>query len=104
MVPMWTVPIALVSGNCVICKPSEKVPLTMNLAATLFEKAGVPPGVFQIIQGGVDSVNSLCDNPDVRALSFVGSSGVAEIVAKRCSANNKRVLALGGAKVSDYAC
>ena len=98
MVPMWTVPIALAAGNCVILKPSEKVPLTMNKTAKLMAEAGVPPGVFQIIHGTKDAVNGLCDAPGLRAVTFVGSSLVAELVAKRCRANGKRVLAMGGAK------
>ncbi|RYG65564.1 aldehyde dehydrogenase family protein [archaeon] len=98
MVPMWTIPIALTVGNCVILKPSEKVPCTMQRMAELFQQAGVPPGVFQIVHGAVDVVNALCDHPDISAVTFVGSSKVAELVAHRCHAINKRVLALGGAK------
>lgn len=98
MVPFWTIPIALACGNVVILKPSEKVPLTFNLIVKLFEKAGFPEGVFQIINGQVDAVNAICDNPGVQAVTFVGSSKVAEIVSKRCRNLNKRVLALGGAK------
>ena len=98
MVPMWTVPIALAAGNCVILKPSEKVPLTMQITAHLMKAAGIPDGVFQIVHGDVVAVQSICDHPDIVAVSFVGSSKVAEIVSKRCRALNKRVLALGGAK------
>jgi len=98
MVPMWTVPIALAAGNCVILKPSEKVPGAATVMARLFAEAGLPKGVFQIVNGQADVVNALCDHPDIAAVTFVGSSKVAEIVAKRCRAINKRVLALGGAK------
>lgn len=98
MVPMWTIPIALTVGNAVICKPSEKCPMTMNFIASLLKEAGVPDGVFQLVNGQVDTVNAICDNPDVAAVTFVGSSRVAEIVAKRCHCLNKKVLALGGAK------
>mmetsp|Transcript_8876 Transcript_8876/g.14079 ORF Transcript_8876/g.14079 Transcript_8876/m.14079 type:complete len:491 (-) Transcript_8876:424-1896(-) len=98
MVPLWTTPIALTMGNCVILKPSEKCPLTMSRVAELITEAGVPPGVFQIVQGAVDVVTGFCDHPDIAAVSFVGSSKVAEIVAKRCHGLNKKVLALGGAK------
>jgi len=98
MVPMWTIPISLTVGNCVILKPSEKVPLTMQRISELMTEAGVPPGVFQIVHGAVDVVNRMSDHPDIAAVSFVGSSKVADIVATRCHANNKRVLALGGAK------
>ncbi|CEG39717.1 methylmalonate-semialdehyde dehydrogenase [Plasmopara halstedii] len=85
-------------GNCVILKPSEKVPLTMTRVAELLHQAGVPKGVFQIINGSVEAVNSLCDHPKVVAVTFVGSSNVAQLVARRCRALDKRVLALGGAK------
>lgn len=98
MVPMWTIPIALTMGNCVILKPSEKVPFTMARVAELLLEAGVPKGVFQIVNGTVDPVTSLCDHPGVAAVTFVGSSRVAQIVSRRCRALDKRVLALGGAK------
>jgi malonate-semialdehyde dehydrogenase (acetylating)/methylmalonate-semialdehyde dehydrogenase len=98
MVPLWTTPIALGAGNCVILKPSEKVPMTMHRIVKLWARAGGPPGVLQVVNGTVPVVESLCDHPDVAAVTFVGSSRVAEIVAQRCRAINKRVLALGGAK------
>lgn len=98
MVPMWTVPIALVAGNCVILKPSEKVPMCMARVAALMREAGVPDGVFQMVQGTAEAAAALADHPGVRALTFVGSSPVAELLAQRCRARNKRVLALGGAK------
>lgn len=98
MVPMWTVPIALVMGNVVILKPSEKVPLTMNKCAALFAEAGFPDGVFNMVHGTKDCVTALIDSPEVKAVTFVGSSPVARIVADRCRSLNKRVTALGGAK------
>jgi malonate-semialdehyde dehydrogenase (acetylating)/methylmalonate-semialdehyde dehydrogenase len=98
MVPMWTMPIALTCGNCVILKPSEKVPLTMNRIAVLAKEAGVPDGVFQMVHGTIDAVNGLIDNEDVAAVTFVGSSRVAELVSKRARNLNKRCIALGGAK------
>ena len=98
MVPMWTVPIALVMGNTVILKPSEKVPLTMQRVASLFEEAGFPTGVFNMVQGTRDSVESIIDHPSVKAVTFVGSSPVAKIVSNRCRALDKRCTALGGAK------
>jgi len=98
MVPMWTVPIALTMGNCVILKPSEKVPHTMARVAALLKQAGVPRGVFQMVQGTKDVVEALCDHPSVRALTFVGSSPVAQLVAERCHKHHKKVVALGGAK------
>lgn len=98
MVPMWTVPIALVMGNTVILKPSEKVPLTMHRVAALFEEAGFPPGVFNMVQGTRESVEAIIDHPSVKAVTFVGSSPVAKIVSNRCRALDKRCTALGGAK------
>jgi methylmalonic acid semialdehyde dehydrogenase len=98
MVPMWTMPIALACGNCVILKPSEKVPMTMAFIMDLFVKAGFPSGVVQIVNGTAPTVLAICDHPGIPAVSFVGSSKVAEIVAHRSRLNNKRVLALGGAK------
>jgi malonate-semialdehyde dehydrogenase (acetylating)/methylmalonate-semialdehyde dehydrogenase len=98
MVPMWTMPIALVMGNTFILKPSEKVPLTMNKVADLIEKAGFPPGVFNMVNGSKDAVQALIANPVVKAVTFVGSSPVAQIVSTQCGALNKRCTALGGAK------
>eukprot|EP01006_Ploeotia_vitrea_P054859 TRINITY_DN67928_c5_g13_i1.p1 TRINITY_DN67928_c5_g13~~TRINITY_DN67928_c5_g13_i1.p1 ORF type:complete len:535 (-),score=320.45 TRINITY_DN67928_c5_g13_i1:136-1740(-) len=98
MVPMWTCPIAVATGNCMIIKPSEKVPLTMNRMIQLMHEAGVPPGVVQIVNGTAAAVNALIDHKDVNGVTFVGSTRVAEIVAKRARNINKRVLALGGAK------
>jgi malonate-semialdehyde dehydrogenase (acetylating) / methylmalonate-semialdehyde dehydrogenase len=98
MVPMWTLPISLVMGNCVILKPSEKVPMAMQRCSELLTEAGLPAGVFQIVHGAVDIVNAICEHPDISAVSFVGSSKVAEIVYNKCNALNKRVLCLGGAK------
>lgn len=100
MVPMWTVPIALVMGNTMVLKPSEKVPLTMQYAADLFKQAGVPDGVFNMVQGTRACAEALIDHDDVRAVTFVGSSPIAKIVAQRCRAlpEPKRCTALGGAK------
>jgi len=100
MVPMWTVPIALVMGNTVVLKPSEKVPLTMHYAADLFKQAGLPDGVFNMVQGTRTCVEALVDHEDVAAVTFVGSSPVAKIVSKRCRSlpEPKRCTALGGAK------
>jgi acyl-CoA reductase-like NAD-dependent aldehyde dehydrogenase len=92
------VPIALAAGNTMILKPSEKVPLTMSRVAQIFQDCGLPAGVFQIVNGTRDAVEGLIDHPDVKAVTFVGSTPVAEIVAKRSRALNKRCLALGGAK------
>jgi malonate-semialdehyde dehydrogenase (acetylating)/methylmalonate-semialdehyde dehydrogenase len=98
MAMSWTVPIAITMGNCMIAKPSEKTPMTSFFLADLMKQAGYPDGVFQIVNGAVDVVNGLCDHPGINALTFVGSSKVAELVYRRCTTLNKRVLALGGAK------
>merc|ERR1712076_11427 len=97
MVPMWTVPIALGCGNAVILKPSEKVPLTMNFVAGLIKQAGIPDGVFQIVNGGRETVEALTDHPEIKALSFVGSSAIAKLVSQRAILSGKRALCLGGA-------
>ena len=98
MVPHWTLPIALVSGNTIVLKPSEKVPLTMDRVARLFELAGFPRGVVNLVNGTRDAVTGLVDHPLVRAVTFVGSSAVAKSVSDRCRALDKRCTALGGAK------
>lgn len=98
MVPMWTIPITLTLGNAYIWKPSEKTPLTsMKLAAALKE-AGLPEGLFQVLQGGRETVEAIIDHKDVKAVGFVGSTAVAKAVYERGTAKGKRVLALGGAK------
>lgn len=98
MVPNWTIPNALALGNCMIIKPSEKVPLTLGKIAVLLKEAGLPDGVFNIVNGDSEIVNAICDHPDIEAVSFVGSTKVAKLVYQRGTANLKRVLALGGAK------
>jgi len=98
MVPMWTLPIALVMGNTVILKPSEKVPLTTHRVASLVQQAGFPDGVFNMIQGSKEAVEAIIAHADVKAVTFVGSSPVASIVASSCRTLNKRCTALGGAK------
>lgn len=98
MVPMWTIPIALVTGNSYLWKPSEKTPLTSRWIAELLKQAGLPDGVFQVIQGGKETVEALIDHPLVSAIGFVGSSPVAKAIYRRGTHLGKRVLALGGAK------
>lgn len=98
MVPNWTIPNALALGNCMILKPSELVPLSAGRIAELLKEAGLPDGVLNIVHGGKDTVDAICDHPDIEAISFVGSTKVAKIVYRRGTANLKRVLALGGAK------
>lgn len=98
MVPNWTIPNAIALGNCMIIKPSEKVPLSCGRLAQLLKEAGLPDGVFNIVHGDVEIVQALCDHPGIEAVSFVGSTKVAKIVYQRATSNFKRCLALGGAK------
>jgi malonate-semialdehyde dehydrogenase (acetylating) / methylmalonate-semialdehyde dehydrogenase len=98
MVPNWTLPNAIALGNCMIMKPSEKVPLSTGRLAELLKEAGLPDGVFNVVHGDVEIVNAICDHPGIEAVSFVGSTKVAKIVYKRATGNYKRCLALGGAK------
>ncbi len=98
MVPNWTIPNALVLGNCMVLKPSELVPLSANRIADLLAEAGLPPGVLNVVHGGIEAVEAICDHPGISAVSFVGSTRVAKIVYRRGAGNLKRVLALGGAK------
>jgi len=98
MVANWTIPNAIALGNCMILKPSEQVPLSAGRIAELLREAGLPDGVLNVVHGGVESVEAICDHPGIEAISFVGSTKVAKIVYRRGSHNFKRVLALGGAK------
>src|SRR5882672_7175054 len=98
MVPNWTLPNAIALGNCMIIKPSEKVPLCCGRLAELLKEAGLPDGVFNIVHGDVEIVEAICDHPGIEAVSFVGSTKVAKIVYQRSTSNYKRCLALGGAK------
>jgi malonate-semialdehyde dehydrogenase (acetylating)/methylmalonate-semialdehyde dehydrogenase len=98
MVPHWTIPNALALGNCMILKPSELVPLSAARIAKLLAEAGLPDGVFQVVNGGREIVEAICDHPDIAAVSFVGSTRVAKLVYRRATSNLKRCLALGGAK------
>ncbi|MFT3910183.1 MAG: CoA-acylating methylmalonate-semialdehyde dehydrogenase [Ferruginibacter sp.] len=98
MVPNWTLPNAIALGNCMIMKPSEKVPLSCMRLAELLKEAGLPDGVFNVVHGDVEIVEAICDHPDIEAVSFVGSTKVAKIVYQRATSNYKRCLALGGAK------
>lgn len=98
MVPNWTIPNAIALGNCMIIKPSEKVPLCCGRLAELLKEAGLPDGVLNIVHGDSEIVNAICDHPQIEAVSFVGSTKVAKIVYQRATSNYKRALALGGAK------
>jgi len=98
MVPNWTIPNALVLGNTMIMKPSEIVPLSSMRLAELLKEAGLPDGVFNLVNGGKEVVEAICDHPGIKAVSFVGSTKVAKIVYKRATSTLKRCVALGGAK------
>ena len=98
MVPMWMFPIAIVCGNTFILKPSEKVPLSAMRLGELLLEADCPPGVFNLIHGGRECVDALLDHPDVAAVSFVGSTAVAQSIYERATRAGKRVQAAGGAK------
>jgi malonate-semialdehyde dehydrogenase (acetylating)/methylmalonate-semialdehyde dehydrogenase len=98
MVPHWTIPNALVLGNTMVLKPSEQVPLSAVKIAELLQEAGLPPGVLNIVNGGRDIVEAICDHPAIQAVSFVGSTKIAKLVYVRATSNLKRCVALGGAK------
>jgi malonate-semialdehyde dehydrogenase (acetylating)/methylmalonate-semialdehyde dehydrogenase len=98
MVPMWFFPIAIAAGNTVILKPSEKDPSAALWMAKLWTEAGLPAGVFNVLQGDKESVDGLINSDDVAAISFVGSTPIAQYIYENCAKNGKRVQALGGAK------
>jgi malonate-semialdehyde dehydrogenase (acetylating)/methylmalonate-semialdehyde dehydrogenase len=98
MVPMWMHPVAIACGNAFVLKPSERDPSPSLLVAELWQRAGLPDGVFNVVQGGKDVVDALLDHPGVAAVSFVGSTPIARYVHERGTAAGKRVQALGGAK------
>jgi malonate-semialdehyde dehydrogenase (acetylating)/methylmalonate-semialdehyde dehydrogenase len=98
MVPMWMFPIAIACGNAFVLKPSEKDPSASNELAGLALRAGVPPGILNVVHGGVDAVNAILSHEDISAVSFVGSTPVARHIYETAAAHGKRVQALGGAK------
>ena len=98
MVPLWMIPMALATGNCFILKPSEKDPSVALKLAALLKEAGLPDGVFNVIQGGREAVETILSHPGITAVSFVGSTPIAELIYKTGTSNGKRVQALGGAK------
>ena len=98
MIPLWCLPYAIACGNCFILKPSERVPLTSQRLFGILASLGLPPGVVSLVHGGRAAVDALLDHPDVRAISFVGSSPVAQYVYSRGAASGKRVQCQGGAK------
>ncbi|XOV78062.1 MAG: CoA-acylating methylmalonate-semialdehyde dehydrogenase [Aestuariibacter sp.] len=98
MVPLWMIPMALACGNTFVLKPSERDPSSANLIHALFKEAGLPDGVLNVVHGGKDAVDAILDHKDVQAVSFVGSTAIAEYIYTRGCASGKRVQALGGAK------
>ncbi len=98
MVPLWMIPVAIVTGNTFVLKPSQLTPLSAMRIAELLQQAGLPAGVFNVIHGANDAVNQLLTHPDIAAISFVGSAPVAAYIYKTAAASGKRVQALGGAK------
>ena len=98
MIPLWCIPIATVTGNCLILKPSERDPGAAMILAELAKSAGFPPGVVNVVHGGKETVDFILDEPAIKAISFVGSNKVGEYIYTRGSANGKRVQANLGAK------
>ena len=98
MVPMWMFPVALACGNCFILKPSERDPSPSLLIGEWLAEAGLPEGVFNVVQGDKEAVDALLTNPDIKAISFVGSTPIAKYIYETGTAHGKRVQALGGAK------
>ena len=98
MVPMWMYPIAIACGNTFVLKPSERDPSASLFVAQLWQQAGLPDGVFNVVHGDKESVDAILDHPAVAAVSFVGSTPIAKYIHQRGAANGKRVQALGGAK------
>jgi malonate-semialdehyde dehydrogenase (acetylating)/methylmalonate-semialdehyde dehydrogenase len=98
MVPLWFLPIAIAAGNTVVLKPSEKDPSAANWLAALFSEAGLPDGVFNVLHGDKEAVDGLLEHRDVKAISFVGSTPIAQYIYETAARNGKRVQALGGAK------
>tara|TARA_B110000008_G_scaffold30845_1_gene27658 strand:- start:441 stop:1892 length:1452 start_codon:yes stop_codon:yes gene_type:complete len=98
MVPMWTIPNALILGNCMIFKPSEQTPIGVSKIAELLKLSGLPDGVFNVINGDKKIVKTICKSEDISAVSFVGSTKIAKLVYQLSTQNLKRCIALGGAK------
>ena len=98
MVPLWFLPFAVACGNTFVLKPSEQVPLSQARMFELLQQCDLPPGVVNLVHGGREVVEAICDHPGIRAVSFVGSTPVARLVYQRATHAGKRVQALGGAK------
>ncbi|RLB01537.1 MAG: methylmalonate-semialdehyde dehydrogenase (CoA acylating) [Deltaproteobacteria bacterium] len=98
MIPLWSAPYAVATGNCVIIKPSSEVPISQQKLAELVDEAGFPPGVWNVVHGGRTVVSAMLDHPDIAGIAFVGSTPTAkDVIYKRCGETGKRVIAQGGA-------
>jgi len=98
MIPLWSAPYAVATGNCVVVKPSSEVPFSQMKLAELVDEAGFPPGVWNVVNGGRTVVNGMLEHPDIKGISFVGSTPTAkDVIYKRCGETGKRVIAQGGA-------
>ena len=98
MIPLWSAPYAVATGNCVVVKPSSEVPFSHLKAAELVEEAGFPPGVWNVVNGGRTVVNGMLEHPDIKGIAFVGSTPTArDVIYKRCGETGKRVIGQGGA-------
>ena len=100
MVPMWMAPLALACGNCFILKPSERDPSASLLIAEMLKEAGLPDGVFSVVHGDKEAVDNILEHPGIAAVSFVGSTPIAEYVYAKGTSHGKRVQALGGARTT----
>lgn len=83
MIPLWSIPMATVTGNCLILKPSERDPGAAMIIAELCQRAGLPPGVLNVVHGGVGTVNAICDHPSIKAISFVGGDRAGHHIYER---------------------
>ncbi|KAF8898900.1 methylmalonate-semialdehyde dehydrogenase [Infundibulicybe gibba] len=104
MIPLWTIPMAAVTGNTLIVKPSERDPGAAIMIAELCQRAGLPPGVLNVVHGGVPTVNAICDHPVVKAISFVGGDRAGKHIYERGTKNGKRVQATWGPKTMESSC
>ncbi len=98
MIPLWSAPYAMATGNCVIIKPSSEVPLSQMKLAELADEAGIPPGVWNVVNGGREVVSGMLEHPDIKGITFVGSTPTAKVIYSGCGKTAKRVIAQGGAK------
>jgi malonate-semialdehyde dehydrogenase (acetylating)/methylmalonate-semialdehyde dehydrogenase len=98
MIPLWSAPYAVATGNCVVIKPSSEVPVTQTRLAELVDEAGFPPGVWNVVHGGRSVVNGMLEHPSIVGITFVGSTPTAKYIYQRCGETGKRVIAQGGAK------